>query len=336
VRAWEITGAFGLDHLLMVTREPAPLGPHDVRIAVKAVSLNYRDHLMVGGSYDPRLKLPIAPCSDASGEIVEIGTAVKRFAIGDRVITSFAQRWISGAPTLEKLRSTLGGPLPGTLATELVLSEEGCVRAPARLSHEQACTLSCAALTAWHALVDHGALAAGQTVLVQGSGGVSVFALQIARMMGARVIATSSSADKRARLEAMGAFATVDYRADRDWGKTVKQRTEGRGVDHVVEVGGAGTLAQSLRAVAAGGIVHVIGILSGVSEPLSITPILMNEVRLQGIMVGPRESLEALVRAVDASTLEPVIDRVLPFDEAPTAFAHLASGAHFGKVVLAV
>ena len=336
MRAWEITGGFGLDHLSLVTRPSPPLGPSDVRVAVKAVSINYRDQLMIAGTYDPRLSLPITPCSDASGEVVEIGAAVTRFAVGDRVITSFAQRWIAGPPTHEKIRSTLGGPLPGTLATELVLSEMGLARAPSSLTHEEAATLCCAGLTAWHALVDHGRLAAGDTVLVQGTGGVSIFALQIARAFGARVVATSSSATKRERLASMGAFASIDYVADREWGKTIKQLTAGRGVDQVVEVGGAGTLAQSLRAVAVGGTVHVIGILTGSSEPLSITPILMNEVRLQGIMVGPRESLEALVRAVDSVGLRPVVDRIFPFEEAPLAFAHLRTGAHFGKIVIAV
>jgi NADPH:quinone reductase-like Zn-dependent oxidoreductase len=334
VRAWEIP-AFGLDRLTLVDRPRPALGPRQARVAVKAVSLNYRDHLMIAGSYDPRLSLPTVPCSDASGEVIELGAGATRFRLGERVITSFAQRWIAGAPTHEKLRSTLGGPLPGTLATELALDEEGLVRAPSHLSHEESATLPCAGLTAWHALVDQGGLAAGQSVLVQGSGGVSIFALQIARAMGARVIATSSRADKRERLLAMGASDVIDYVADRDWGKTVKRLADGRGVDHVVEVGGAGTLAQSLRAVAVGGTVHVIGILSGTSEPLAITPILMNEVRLQGIMVGPRESLEALVRMVDTLRLRPVIDRIFPFEEARTAIAHLASGAHFGKIVLA-
>jgi NADPH:quinone reductase-like Zn-dependent oxidoreductase len=336
VRAWEITGGFGLDHLALVTRGSAALGAGDVRVAVKAVSINYRDQLMIAGSYDPKLSLPIAPCSDASGEIVEIGPEVTRFAVGDRVITSFAQRWIAGAPAIESIRSTLGGPLPGTLASELVLHETGLVRAPASLSHEEAATLCCAGLTAWHALVDHGRLTAGDTILVQGTGGVSIFALQIARALGARVIATSSSAAKRERLASMGAVASIDYVADRQWGKTVKQLTGGRGVDQVVEVGGAGTLAQSIRAVAVGGIVHVIGILTGSAEPLSITPILMNEVRLQGIMVGPRASLEALVRAVDSAGIRPVVDCVFPFAEAPVAFAHLRSGAHFGKIVIAL
>ncbi len=336
MRAWQLTGGFGLSNLTLVEQAEAPLGPSEVRVRVRAVSLNYRDHLMVRGEYDPRQPLPLTPCSDGAGEVLEIGADVTRWKVGDRVLGSFAQKWIAGAPTTAKLRSSLGGPLQGLLSETRAFDEEGLWACPRHMSFEEGSTLPCAALTAWHALVDHGRLAAGQRVLVQGTGGVSVFALQIARLFGAEVIATSSRPDKRERLLAMGASHAVDYTTDHEWGRTVKKLALGVGVDHVVEVGGAGTMAQSLRAVAPGGVVHVIGILSGSSEPLSILPILMNEVRLSGTMVGPRESAEAMGRAFSLAKLAPVIDRVFAFEQAPRAFEHLASGAHFGKVVIAV
>jgi NADPH:quinone reductase-like Zn-dependent oxidoreductase len=335
-RAWRIEGAFGLDRLAQVSLDEPRPGPGQVLVRVRAVALNYRDLLVIQGLYDRRLRLPHVPCSDAAGEVIELGAGVTRVKVGDRVTSSFAQAWTAGRPTIEKLRSALGGPLPGVLATHVVLEEDGVALAPPHLTDVEACTLPCAALTAWHALVDHGRLVAGETVLVQGTGGVSIFALQIARMHGARVIATSSKPEKRARLEAMGALATIDYAADAEWGKTARAKSGGAGVDHVVEVGGAGTMAQSLRAVAPGGCVHVIGVLSGGEEGISVLPVLMNEVRLQGIMVGPRESLEAMGRALAHNDVHPVIDRVFPWGDVPAALAHLRSGAHFGKVCVEV
>jgi NADPH:quinone reductase-like Zn-dependent oxidoreductase len=336
MRAWEIRGSFGASSLALAERALPEPSSHEVLIAVRAVSLNYRDLLVIDGSYDPRLRLPHVPCSDACGEVIAIGQGVTRAKVGDRVIGSFAQRWIAGRPTIAKLRSSLGAPLPGVLATHVVLHEDGVVSAPEHLSDAAAATLPCAALTAWHALVDHGRLRAGETVLVQGTGGVSIAGLQIARAFGARVIATSSKPEKLERLRALGASETVDYRADPEWGKTVRALADRIGVDQVLEVGGPGTLAQSLRAVAPGGTVHLIGVLGGATERFDVLPAVMNEVRLQGIMVGPRESLEALCRAFVASRLEPIVDRVFAFDEAPAACAYLRSGAHFGKVCLAV
>lgn len=330
--AWRIEGSFGLDRLTLARGLPDPEpGPLEVLVRVRAASLNYRDVLVIEGRYDPRIALPFVPGSDACGEVIAIGAGVTRAKVGDRVIGSFAQRWIAGRPTHARLRSALGAGLPGVLATHVVLHEDGVVAAPASLTDAQCATLPCAALTAWHALVDHGTLAAGETVLVQGTGGVSIAGLQIAQAMGARVIATSSKPHKLERLRAMGAEATIDYVADREWGKTARA-IAGAGVDHVLEVGGAGTLAQSLRAVAPGGMVHVIGMLAGGSETVNVVPITMNEVRLQGIMVGPRDSLEAMIRAFEARRIEPVIDRVFPLAELPRALEYLKSGAHFGKI----
>ena len=334
MRAWQIP-AFGLSNLAVVERSERPLRAREVRVRVRAVSLNYRDLMMVLGSYDPKQALPLTPCSDAAGEVLEVGSEVSRWKVGDRVLSSFSQKWVSGTPSHTKLRATLGGPLEGVLAEQTILDEEGLWACPSHLSFEEGATLPCAAVTAWHALVDHGRLTPGQRVLVQGTGGVSIFALQIARLFGAEVIATSKNEDKRARLMSMGATHVIDYTADREWGKTVKKLTGNVGVEHVVEVGGAGTMAQSLRAIAMGGTVHVIGVLAGAVEPLNVLPILMQEVKLSGVVVGPRESAEAMGRAFALAKLTPVIDRVFAFEDAARAFEHMQSGAHFGKVVVA-
>ncbi len=334
MRAWQIP-SFGLANLSLGEVADRPLGAREVRVRVRAVSINYRDLMMIAGTYDPRLTLPITPCSDATGEVIEIGREVTRWKVGDRVLSSFSQKWSAGTPTHAKLRATLGGPLPGVLAEHAILDEDGAWPMPPHLSFDEAATLPCAAVTAWHALVDHGRLAPGQRVLVQGTGGVSIFALQIARLLGAEVIATSSRDDKRARLTSMGASHVIDYTSDREWGKTVKKLTGSVGVEHVVEVGGAGTMAQSLRAIAMGGTIHVIGVLAGAVEPLDVRPILMQEVKLSGVVVGPRESAEAMGRAFTHAALRPIVDRVFAFDDAPKALAHMASGSHFGKVVIA-
>ncbi|MFO0627484.1 MAG: NAD(P)-dependent alcohol dehydrogenase [Polyangiales bacterium] len=329
MRRWEIT-SFGT--LTCAEAPSAPLGPGEVRVRTRAVSLNYRDVMLLDGRYNPRLPLPAVPCSDVCGEVVEAAPDVTRVKVGDRVIGSFAQGWISGRLTRAHQLTALAMPLPGVLATERVFPQEGLVVPPASLDDAACATLPCAALTAWHALVDLGRLQPGETVLVQGAGGVSVFALLFAKSLGARVIATTSGPERAERLRALGAELVVNYREDPQWGRTVKKRTDG--VDHVVEVGGAGTLTQSLIAVAPGGCVHVIGVLGGVSEPLNVLPVLMNEVRMQGVFVGPRDSLEAMGRHIDATGLRPVIDRVFGFDDAPAAFARMTSGDQFGKVVI--
>ncbi|HYG65056.1 MAG TPA: NAD(P)-dependent alcohol dehydrogenase, partial [Thermoanaerobaculia bacterium] len=240
----------------------------------------------------------------------------------------------AGAPTRDKIRSTLGGPLDGMLAERVVLSEEGVVRTPEHLSDEEAATLPCAAVTAWNALVTEGRVAAGETVLVQGTGGVSLFALQLAKLLGARVIATSSSDDKLARARELGADEGINYKDVPDWGARAKELTGGEGVDLVVEVGGAGTLQQSLRAVRIGGRVALIGNLAGTSAEVPLTLIFMQRVNVYGILVGDRESFEAMNRAIAAHRLRPVVDRVFPLDDTRAAFEHMAAGRHFGKIVI--
>jgi NADPH:quinone reductase-like Zn-dependent oxidoreductase len=257
-------------------------------------------------------------------------------AVGDRVAGAFTQTWIAGPPSARKLRGTLGGPIDGTLAEKVILQAEGAVKIPDYLSDAEAATLPCAALTAWSALVEQGRVTAGQTVLVQGTGGVSVFALQIATMLGARVIATSSSEAKLEQLRAMGAWQTINYAEDAKWAKTVRTMTGGAGVDHIIEVGGAGTLAQSLKAVAVGGTISVIGVLSGTAPEVDIIPILMKQVRLQGMLVGSREGFDRMNLAFASHDLRPVVDRVFPFDQTREAFDYMASGAHFGKVCINV
>jgi NADPH:quinone reductase-like Zn-dependent oxidoreductase len=335
VRAWRIEGAFGRENLRLVQAEEAAPARGEVLLDVLAVSLNYRDLLMVEGGYDPRQPLPLVPCSDACCRVAALGEGVDGLAVGERVCPLFAQEWLAGEPTRARLRSTLGGPLPGTLRERLVLPATGVVPAPDHLDDAAAATLPCAGLTAWSALAVEGRVRPGDTVLVLGTGGVAIFALQVARLLGARVVVTSSSDEKLARARELGAWEGINYRREPEWGRRVRQLTGG-GADHVVEVGGAGTLAQSLRAVRPGGTISLIGVLAGSSAPLSVTPILMQQVRVQGVLVGHREGLEGFLRAVAQHRLQPVVDRRFPFAEAPEAFAHLAAGRHFGKVVVEV
>ncbi|MEM8962139.1 MAG: NAD(P)-dependent alcohol dehydrogenase [Acidobacteriota bacterium] len=334
MQAWEIRDSFGFDHFHQTERPPAELGPGEVRVKVRAVSLNYRDLLMIRGHYNPRQPLPLIPCSDGSGEIVEVGPGVDPARVGERVASCFFQTWSGGPPSSDKVRGSLGGPLDGMLASERVLRADGVVPVPEHLSDAAAATLPCAALTAWSALVTQADVKAGDVVLVQGTGGVSIFALQFACLLGAEVIVTSSSDVKLERARELGAWQTINYRDDPDWGKTARRLTGGRGVDHVVEVGGSGTLMQSLRAVRIGGHISMIGVLSGRQDKLDVVPILMQNIRVQGVLVASRDSFVDMNRAITAHQLEPVVDRVFPFAEAPDAFAHLAAGKHLGKVVI--
>jgi NADPH:quinone reductase-like Zn-dependent oxidoreductase len=336
MKVWVIRGRFGLDALAQEERPQPEPGPGEVLLRVRAVSLNYRDLMVVKGLYNPKMSLPRIPCSDAAGEVAAVGSGVRGVAAGQRVAGLFAPAWQCGEPTEAKHRSALGEAAEGVLAEYVVLPEHGVVAVPEHLSDEEAATLPCAGLTAWHALVTEGRVAPGDTVLVQGTGGVSLFALQFARLAGARVIITSSRDDKLQRAAALGAAEGINYKTTPEWGDRARQLTGGRGVDHVVEVGGAGTLAQSLRAVRMGGRVSLIGVLAGGGGSVNLVPVLMKSVRVQGIFVGSREMFEAMNRAVAEHRLRPVVDRVFGFAEAPEAFRHLESGAHFGKVCIRV
>jgi NADPH:quinone reductase-like Zn-dependent oxidoreductase len=332
VKALVIHTAFGLENLAIVDRpEPNP-GPGQVLVRVRAASLNYRDLLMARGQYNPKLPLPRVLGSDAAGEVAAVGAGVTRFKPGDRVAGCFMQDWEDGPVTDGAARSALGGELDGVIAEQAVLREGGLVSVPEHLSHEEAATLPCAAVTAWNALTE-AKTGPGTTVLLQGTGGVSIFALQLAKALGARAIITSSSDEKLARAKALGADAGTNYKANPDWDKWARQQTGGTGVDAVVEVGGAGTLERSLKAVKYGGHVALIGVLSGVGtfNPMLV---LMKAVRLQGVFVGSRAMFEAMNRVIAEKQIRPVIDRAFPLADAPAAFRHLESGSHFGKVVI--
>lgn len=333
MKAYEVQ-QFGIENLAVVEREEPQATANEVVVKFHAASLNYRDLMFVKGVYNPKVKLPAVPFSDGAGEVVALGSGVTQWKVGDRVCPIFTQGWIEGAPTMRKNRTALGGgDMEGVLREYGAFPESGLVRIPESLSYEEAATLPCAGVTAWHALVNSGNVKAGETVLTLGTGGVSIFALQFARMHGARVLATSSSDEKLAQAKSLGAGELINYKATPDWDKEVLRLTGKRGVDHVVEVGGAGTLAKSLNAVRVGGHVALIGVLTsgGDFNPASI---LMKGVRVQGIFVGSREMFEDMNRAIEASGMKPVIDKTFAFADVRAALQHMESGAHFGKIVI--
>jgi len=334
MRAYEIQNKFGLESLVQVERPDPSAGPYQAVIKMRAASLNYRDLLTVEGKYNPRLRLPLVPLSDGVGEVVAVGEGVTRVKPGDRVAANFSQKWLGGEPARAKLGASLGGPLDGMLTEYRALHEEGLVHVPGHLTDEEAATLPCAAVTAWNSLINMGGLSTGETVLVQGTGGVSIFALQFAKLAGARVIVTSSSDEKLERAKKLGADFGVNYTTTPDWDKRAKELTAGIGVDHIVEVGGAGTFGKSLRAIKIGGHIGLIGNLSGNATEVNLVQILMQNLRIQGVMVGSRDTFESMNRAVALHEMRPVIDRVFAFDEARQAFEHMASGSHFGKICI--
>ena len=333
MRAYRLQAA-GIDGLAEVELPMPKPGPRQVLVKVAACSLNFRDLAIALGTYRMPTKPDLVPLSDGAGEVIEIGPGVTRVKAGDRLAGCFFQRWFGGPPAADTHVSALGGGLDGMLAQYVVLEQDGVVALPAHLTFEEAATLPCAAVTAWHALAEHARIVAGEIVLVQGTGGVSIFALQLARLMGARVIVTSSSDEKLARAKALGAAHGVNYKATPEWDKAVVELTGG-GVDHVVEVGGPGTLARSLRAIRVGGKITLIGVLAGAAE---INPMLIfsRRANVQGISVGSTQMFEAMNRAIAASGLKPIIDKVFAFGEAPAAYRHLQSAQHFGKVVIRV
>jgi NADPH:quinone reductase-like Zn-dependent oxidoreductase len=290
--------------------------------------------MFVRGTYNPKGCLPVVPFSDGSGEVVAVGADAKKWKVGDRVCTIFTQAWLEGSLSIEKRRTTLGaGDLDGVLREYGTFNENGLVKIPGHVSFEEAATLPCAAVTAWHALVVSGNLKAGDTVLTLGTGGVSVFAMQFAKMHGARVIATSSSDQKLTKAKELGVDEIINYKKTPDWDKEVLSLTNKIGADHVVEVGGAGTLSKSLNSVRIGGHVAVIGVLAGAGEfdPRSI---LMKAVRMQGILVGSRHMFEDMNKAIETNRMKPVIDKRFAFREVPEALRYMESGAHFGKIVI--
>jgi NADPH:quinone reductase-like Zn-dependent oxidoreductase len=333
MRVWQIS-SFGIDSLELVERATPQPGPGEVLVKVHAVSLNYRDLMMVKGVYNPKMKLPRIPCSDGAGEVESVGEGVTQWKQGDRVCGIFMQNWIEGSPNPEKIKGALGGDIDGMLAEYVVLKETGLVRIPEHLGFEEASTLPCAAVTAWNAL-KAGHLQQGSTVLMQGTGGVSVFALQFAKLKGARVLGISSSDAKLQRACSLGLDEALDYGETSEWDKWVVEKTGGEGVDIVVEVGGVGTLPRSLRAVKMSGTIAQIGVLSGPAEPVPVPMILHKQVHIRGIYVGSRENFEEMNAAISKSKLKPVYESH-PWTEAKKAFKEMEDATHFGKLVLKV
>jgi len=335
MKAYQLQEFSGPDGLkLEDVPDPVP-GPGQILIRLRAVSLNYRDLMVAKGVYNPKLRLPLVPISDGAGEVIAAGAGTRQYKGGERVVVPFMPGWLEGPPDEEKARSALGAGGDGLLAEQAVLSEQALLPIPAHLGFEEAATLPCAGVTAWNAVVSSGGVKPGDTVLVQGTGGVSLFALQFARLAGARVIATSSSDEKLARARDLGAADGINYKTTPDWDRRARELTGGKGVDLIVEVGGAGTLPKSMRAVRIGGTIALIGVLTGAGE-VNPMPALMKSIRIQGILVGSRSMFEDMNRAIETNQVRPVIDRVFPFEQAALALKHLESGAHFGKVVVRV
>jgi NADPH:quinone reductase-like Zn-dependent oxidoreductase len=325
---------FGIDNLALIEREtPAP-GFGQVLIRMTAASLNYRDYMVVNGLYNPKLKRPMVPSSDAAGMVEELGPGVTRFKKGDRVAACFMQKWIDGPLTREKAASALGGAIQGVLQEFAVFSEDGLVPAPPSLSDEEVACLPCAGVTAWHALFEDLPTVPGEVVLLQGTGGVSIFGLQYAKLAGLRAIITSSSDQKLERAKALGADETINYRSTPKWEEKARELTGGNGVDRVIEVGGSDTLPRSLRAVRMGGAIAVIGALSGAEPTVTPVPILMNSVRVEGVYVGSRAMFERMNRAIELHRMKPVVDDVFPWTEIKQALRHMQKQQHFGKICL--
>jgi len=330
MRAMVLDGGAGLENLKPAERDWPTPRPGEVVVRLSAASINYRDLATVTMMAPTR---PLIPLSDGAGLVEAVGEGVTRVKVGDLVMPGFFPHWIAGRPTPQRL-AALGGALDGVACEAIALTAEGVTKAPSGWDAAEAATLPCAAVTAWCGLMVEGKLTAGETVLVQGTGGVSIFALQFAKLGGARVIVTSSSDEKLERAKAMGADATINYRQTPDWASAAREITGGRGVDHVVEVGGAGTFQQSIAASALGGAIAVIGVLSGFVKDLNVAAIFGGNLHINGITVGNRENVEQMVRAIEVAKLKPVIDRRFPLDQLPEALALMQSGGHFGKVVI--
>lgn len=325
---------FGLENLKLETLDDPRPGPGEILLDVKAVSLNYRDLMVVKGWYNPKLPLPAVPLSDGAGLVAAVGPDVTRFRPGDCVVSHFISGWIDGPFQAEYVGTTLGLPGPGLAAEQVLLPAAAVVPIPPDYDFQQAATLPIAALTAWSALVTEGRVRAGQTVLTLGTGGVSMFAVQFAKALGAKVIVTSSSDEKLARAKEAGADHGINYRANPDWEKEVLKLTERRGADLVVENGGAATLTRSLRAVRAGGVIAMLGALTGLQDRVDLAPVLMKRIHVAGIMVDSRAAFEAMNVFIEKHRLTPIIDRVFPFERLPEALRLMEAGGHFGKLVV--
>lgn len=334
MKAYEIN-EFGIENLAISDRKMPVAQANEVLVKFRAASLNYRDLMMVKGEYDPKLRTPLVPCSDGAGEVVEVGPDVTKWKIGDGVMPSFMQGWIDGAVEFRKAKTALGGDFDGCLREYGAFQESGLVKIPGHLTFEEAATLPCAGVTAWNALKYSGQINKGDRVLLLGTGGVSVFGLQFAKNLGAETIITSSSDDKLEMASTLGATHTINYASNPEWDEEVLEITGKRGVDHIIEVGGAGTLQRSLNCVRMGGHIAVIGVLAGKGEfnPMSV---LMKAVRLHGIFVGSREMFEDMTEVMRNEYIKPVVNKVFEFEEAREALEHMESGSHFGKIVIKI
>lgn len=337
MKVWEIKGGFGLENLVESVRpdpEPQKLLPRQVLVKLKATSLNYRDFLMVDGKYNPRQKLPLVPCSDGAGVVEAVGNEVQLWKKGDRVLPIFAQSWLDGVPGITELKTTLGGPNDGCLAEYQIFEETGLVSTPKHLTDAEASTLACAGLTAYNAVVTYGELKPGSTVVTLGTGGVSMFALQFAKLCGAKVLSTSSSDQKLERAKQLGADEGINYKTKTNWERDIRKHTAMVGADLIIEVGGAGTLPKSMMSVRPFGTIALIGVLAGGESSLSLYPILMQGVKVKGIIVGSRADFIQMNQSIEYHKLKPVVDRIFPWEGAKEGFQYLKEGSHFGKVVI--
>jgi len=337
MRAIQVEAPFGLDAVKIVERPDPTPGPGEVLVRMRAVSLNFRDLLMVQGMYSRGSATSgdvITPFSDGCGIVEAVGEGVTRFKTGDRVATLFFQGWVSGPAALEKLMTSLGFPIPGAGAELQTFSQEGLSKVPDFLTDQQVATLPCAALTAWRGLFEDARLQPGDTVVLQGTGGVSIFGLQFAHAAGYRTVITSSSDEKLERAKAMGADHVVNYRTTPAWSKAVRDATGGKGADFIMEVGGGGTIQESMRAVRIGGHIAIIGVVAGAGEPFNPAALIGNSAKLQGLSVGSRDMFEAMCRAIALRGIKPVVDKIFPFTEVGAAFKAMQGGEHFGKIVL--
>ncbi len=335
MKAWQLH-AFGLENLTLgETTVPTP-GPNDILIKVGAVSLNFRDKAIVDGIYEPEMiPKPLIPVSDAAGTVVQVGHQVTRFKVGDRVASHLYSRWVDGLPAPNEPDFCFGAPLPGGLAEYMLIHEESAVKVPSYLSDEEASTLPIAALTAWFSLVTYGKLKAGETVVVQGTGGVSIFGIQIAKALGAKVIATTSSDQKGEKARELGAQEIINYVSTKDWASEVTRLTNGQGADHLLEVVGGEGLNNSVQATRVGGQISLIGFLNGQTTSLDLMQVIFRQTRIQGIAVGHRAAFEEMNKAFEQYHIKPVIDTVYDFEDALKAYEHLGRGA-FGKIVIRV
>ncbi|MCE0498154.1 MAG: NAD(P)-dependent alcohol dehydrogenase [Methylacidiphilales bacterium] len=336
MKLFEIRESFGLENLKLAERPTPEPAADEVVVQIRATSLNFRDLLVVQGKYNPRMKLPRVPLSDGAGEVTSVGAGVSTWKTGDRVVIPFMPAWLEGELDEGKAGSALGGAVDGVLSEFVVVRAGALLPAPEHLSFEEAATLPCAAVTAWNGLFVSGNLQPGQTLLLQGTGGVSLFGLQFGKAAGAKVVLISSSDEKLKRARALGADETINYRAEPDWEKRVLAVTGGRGVDLTLEVGGAGTLSKTLRATRYSGHVSLIGVLSGIAGDVQTGHILHKAITVRGIYVGSRAMFVDMNRTISQHQLKPVIDRAFPFESAPEALRHLESARHFGKIVITI